>query len=418
MKINKLSIFCVLLPLITSCCKSMSVEVSNPHDFDRHPEMVELSLKDVAEQLSVNEEDIIVKDSEGNEVAYQLTHDGKLIFQVQLDAKETIAYRIFKGEAKEYETVVFGKQYPERADDFVWENDIVGFRAYGPALQARGEKGFGYDLFAKRDTKHPFLANLYDRALGERTKAIYQELLKVDEKKAEDYKLDSMTLHIDKGNGMDVYAVGPTLGAGVTALMVDNEVIFPWCYKDYEILDYGPLRISFKLTFNPVVIGADENVVETRVITLDAGSHLNHTSVVYENLSSSKELVAGIVLRDKEGKEVSDVEQGYIAYPAPSMNFDYRNPDIDNGIHFVGHVYPDNVKDVKSIYYSDKESKELRGGSAGHIMAFSDYNPGDQFNYFWGFGWSHSEMKTYDQWIKYLDIFSKMVKNPLTVTLK
>ena len=253
---------CVLL--MAGCCNTVyTVTVTNPTGFDRHPEMVELHMSDVASALSLAENDtFVVKDENDNEVPYQVTSDEKLIFQVQMKASSEADYRICKGRPAVYETLVFGKQFPERLDDFVWENDLVGFRAYGPALQAKGERGFGYDLFTKRGTRQPVLADFYELAVGERTKKRYNELHAEDPQKAADYKLDTMTLHVDHGYGMDVYAVGPTLGAGVTALMDEEGMIFPWCYKEYEIIENGPLRFSFKLTFNPVKVGADENVVD------------------------------------------------------------------------------------------------------------------------------------------------------------
>ena len=39
---------------------------------------------------------------------------------------------------------------PERKDDFVWENDKVAYRVYGPALQAMGEITSGIDVWSKR----------------------------------------------------------------------------------------------------------------------------------------------------------------------------------------------------------------------------------------------------------------------------
>ena len=404
---------------LTGCCDCIyTVKVSNPLDSDRHPEMVELCMQDIDDALSLAEgETFVIRDRKGHEIPYQVTYDGKVIFQVQMKAGVTERFRITKGQPSVYESLVFGKQYPERVDDFVWENDLVGFRAYGPGLQAKGERGFGYDIFTKRNTTQPVLEMFYELALGERTKSIHKELLAVDRQKANDYKIDSMTFHVDHGYGMDAYAVGPTLGAGVTAL-IDKDIIYPWCYKEYEILDNGPLRFSFRLTFNPFAVGDDTNVIETRVITLDLGSHLNHTAVTYENLTEPKEMVTGIVLRDKDGKEVADIDKGYIAYPAPSMNFDTRNPDLDNGIHFMGHVYPETMREARTVYHSEKERKEERGGAPGHILAFREYKPGEEFKYYWGFGWSHSEMKTYEQWIQYLEKFSEMVRNPLHVTVK
>ena len=405
--------------LLAGCCDCVyTVEVSNPLDADRHPEMVEVCYNQVADRLGIREGDsFIVKNRKGQEIPHQVTSDGKVIFQVQMKANGKETFRITKGQPAEYENLMFGKQYQNRLDDFVWENDLVGFRAYGPALQAKGERGFGYDIFTKRDTKKPVLEMFYEMALGEKTKSRHKELQAVDPQKAKDYKIDSMTFHVDHGYGMDAYAVGPTFGAGVTAL-IDKDIIYPWCYKEYEILDNGPLRFSFKLTFNPISVGSDENVIETRVITLDLGSHMNRTAVRYENLNETKDIVAGIVLRDKDGNEVADIEKGYIAYPAPSMNFDNRNPDLDNGTHFMGHVYPETMRESKTVYHSEKEMKEERGGAPGHILAYSEYEPGEEFKYYWGFGWSHSEMKTYEQWISYLETFSTMVRNPLIVTIK
>ena len=40
-------------------------------------------------------------------------------------------------------------------------------------------------------------------------------------------------------------------------------------------------------------------MVETRLITLDAGSHLNRTAVSYSNLKESLPIVTGIVLHER-----------------------------------------------------------------------------------------------------------------------
>ncbi len=403
---------------LISCCPEITVTVTNGTDSDRLPEMVELCSEQISSVLDLKDgESLVIRNEAGEEQPYQITSDGKVIFQVEMKAGESERYTIIKGQPSEYQTYTCGRQYPERVDDFAWENDLVGFRAYGPGLQAKGERGFGYDLFTKRNTCLPVLEKFYELDLGERTRSIYKELKKNDPKAAEDYRTDSMSFHVDHGYGMDVYAVGPTLGAGVTAL-VDEEIIYPWCYKDYEILDNGPLRMTFRLTFAPAAVGRDTDVVESRLITLDAGSYMNRTSVSYENLSQTRELVAGIVLRDKDRKEIADIQKGYMAYPAPSMNFDKRKPDLDNGIHFVGHVYPEAMKEMKTVYHSEKEMKEERGGAPGHLLAYTEYEPGEEFTYYWGFGWNHSEMKTHEQWIGYLERFAEQIKEPLLITVE
>ena len=60
---------------------------------------------------------------------------------------------------------------------------------------------------------------------------------------AESREMDILTsFHLDHGNGLDPYRVGATLGLGAPSLMVGKNQILPYCYKDYRILDNGPLR--------------------------------------------------------------------------------------------------------------------------------------------------------------------------------
>ena len=66
-------------------------------------------------------------------------------------------------------------------------------------------------------------------------------------------------------------------------------------------LDNGPLRFTVKLEFNPLAVKGDTAVVETSLITLDAGSHLNRTAVSYSNLKESLPIVTGIVLHEPDG---------------------------------------------------------------------------------------------------------------------
>ena len=381
--------------LLAGCCNCVyTVTVTNPTDADRHPEMVELNLKDLGLEKG---ETFIVKDQSGVEVPYQITYDGKLIFQVAMKAGQELTYKVCKGTPSEYENLVFGKHYAEKDDDFAWENDKVGFRVYGHKLDVAS----GYDLFCKRGTNLPILEKLYaNEVYSSEAWKRYYELEAVSAEEAFRFKMDTLSFHVDRGYGMDVYAVGPTLGAGIAAL-IDNEVIsYPYCYETYEVLDEGPLRFTVKFTFRPIACGEDKEVLETRVITLDAGSHLNRTSVSYANLTSPKEIVAGIILREDGGQWAADAEKGYISYPAPTQNHDTRKV-VDNGIIYVGHAYPADVK--------------VAHESHGHILTRSDYVPGSEFVYYWGFGWNHSDVLSHEQWNEYLETFAQQVRTPLIV---
>lgn len=378
---------------------SFEVVVSNPADCDRQPELAEVALTEVCAALELAEGEGFVIRSEGKEVPYQITYDEKVVFPVTLQAGEKQAYAFRKGIPSAVQTIACGKHYPDKDNDIAWENDKVGFRMYGHKLDVAA----GYDLFAKRGTALPVLEGFYKNEVSTApTWNRYNELLETDKEAAFRYKMDTISYHVDKGFGMDCYAVGPTLGAGVAALVEDGKIIYPYCYDTFEILDNGPLRFTLKTTFRPMNIG-EESVVETRIITLDAGSRMNHTSVSYAGLSHAKEIVAGIVLRDNGMESTAEAEKGYISYPAPTQNADTTR-FVDNGILYVGHAYPAPLKEAKE--------------AEGHVLACSEYVPGTPFEYYWGFGWDHADIPSSEEWNAFLEVFAAQVRNPLLIEMK
>ena len=399
---------------LASCCNVLTVEVRNTLNSDRHPEMVEIDLDAVTDGLGLKDgETFVVKDSDGNEVPYQTTYAGKLIFPVSVKASSESIFTVSRGVPSEVQTYACGNQYPDKDDDLAWENDVVGFRIYGHKLDVPS----GYDLFAKRGTDLPVLESFYaNERYGSKAWERYFELEKTDPSAAFRFKMDTLSYHVDRGYGMDCYGVGPTLGAGVAALMEEDKILYPYCYDSFEILDNGPLRFTVKLGFRPFAAGTDEDVAETRIITLDRGSHFNRTEVSYSGLSEAKDIVAGIVLQDKLGNEVASRENGYVSYPAPTINVDTEN-DVDNGTLYVANVFPSELKDARTVYFSDEESAS-RNNTKGHVLAFGSYVPESVFTYYWGFGWNHSDVADYPEWIEYVDAFAKQVREPLVVNLK
>ena len=387
--------------------KTVTVTVTNPLAMERSNEMVEVSMETITNRLGLADTaQIVVLDADGQQVPYQITYDGKVIFPATIAANGAATYTIQTGTPEAFDVKACGKCYPERMDDMAWENDLVAFRAYGPALQAKGERGFGYDLFTKYNTTEPILETMYAKELNKETRAKIAELKKTDPKAAAELSRER-SYHIDHGYGMDCYAVGPTLGAGVAALMVNDSIIYPWCYKNQEILDNGPLRFTVKLEFTPLTVKGDSTVVETRLITLDAGSHLNRTAVSYSNLKETLPIVAGIVLHEPDGAVVADAANGYITYVDPTTG-------PDNGKIFMGAAVPTVVKDAKTVLFSEQEKKE-RNNADGHVLAVSDYEPGSEYVYYWGFAWDKADIKTADAWNRYMADFAQKVRNPLTV---
>ena len=398
----------ILIPFLTACTKELNVKIDNSLAVERTDEMIELNLQDILSGLSISETDsFIIEDQDGEEIPYQITYDKKVIFQVSVQATTNTNFCIHKGTPQNYSTKACGKLYPERLDDLAWENDLMGFRAYGPALQRRGDRAFGYDLFAKRGTSEPVLADMYAKETDQKSWKVFRELKKKDPKAAKDM-LKSITYHSDHGHGMDCYAVGPTLGAGVAALLDGESIVYPWCYKTCEILDNGPLRFTAKLVFNPLTF-ENKEVIETRIISLDAGSHMNRTKVLFAGLNKKAAIVSGIVLHDVSDNYVKNTQKGYITYQDPTTG-------PDQGQLFLGHTFPQPIKDTRITYFSEEEMK-LRNNAKGHLLAESTYTPDTEFCYYWGFGWNRADIKDFKQWNAYVESFSEKLKSPLIVTL-
>lgn len=139
--------------------------------------MVEVSMETVTDRLGLADTaQIVVLNADGQQVPYQITYDGKVIFPAAIAAGGTATYTIQTGTPEAFDVKACGRCYPERMDDMAWENDLVAFRAYGPALQAKGERGFGYDLFTKYNTTEPILEAMYAKELDKETLAKIAEL--------------------------------------------------------------------------------------------------------------------------------------------------------------------------------------------------------------------------------------------------
>lgn len=257
--------FLSLLALLTACGPKQStdftVTVTNDQAFDRE-EMVEVPISEVAKKVQlIDEEQYIILDAEGNQVAYQITYDDNLLFPVNVKAGNKAVYTIAVGEPIEADPLVYGRHYPERVDDIAWENDRTAYRAYGPALQAKGERAFGYDAWVKR-VPSLVVEQRYANELNPDTQAEIARLRKARKYDEANELYHSVSYHVDHGNGLDCYKVGPTLGCGTAALMQGDAILYPYCWKEYEILENGPMRFTVKLTYNPFVVGKD-TVVET-----------------------------------------------------------------------------------------------------------------------------------------------------------
>lgn len=393
MKIPALILGLGVLCSCTGIDKSVEITVENPLGIARVNEIVELPSDSILYLLGSAY--CYITDDSGKEIPSQVTHDGLLIFPAEVDGNGSATYKVYPSDTMPvYANVATGRIYPERADDIAWENEYVGFRAYGPTTQARGEKAYGYDIFFKHPTPTPILEKLYEPETNPRTWEIRDSLLAISKELADSF-VNTISYHIDHGLGMDCYAVGPTLGAGVAALTDNDTICYAWCYEKAEILDNGPLRFTVNMQFAPVSIGTDSCVSESRLISLDAGSHLNRCKVRYTGLSAARGIVAGFPLRNDD-TPYTDIEKGIVAYADPTQG-------PDNGKAMLGLIMPEN-NGTRTV--------------DNHIVATSTIELDSTFTYYWGFAWDRADISEKDTWQKYLDNKATILSSPLKVTIK
>jgi hypothetical protein len=370
--------------LLAGCSAAYRVEVSNPLPVDR---IGEITGFDAALAGALSGKDFVIVGEDGAEVPYQKTHDGQIIFPATVKASSSVVYTLKKGIPSPVDTVAYGRMFPERKDDIAWENDRCAFRTYGPALVASGQHAFGYDAFTKSAT-HPILEDWYYTSVFQKK-----------------------SIHHDHGTGMDAYEVGPTLGCGASGFVVDGEIVHQWGYQTYEILDQGPLRVSFMLNCYPKQVGAD-TVVEHRLITLDAGTHLNRARLSWTGLSAKTEVIAGVVVhKDNPDEYTIDASAGTVAYADP-MTLRWK----PEGKQFTGAVFPAGVP-VAFRPLTPSEYEAVKDGATGHLAGTVSVNPGDTFTYMFGTAWSKVHFKDLAEWDAYLHSAREKADNPLTITV-
>ena len=165
--------------------KATPVKISNPADFARESETVELNLPGKLAVMDGLSSRIIDSQS------YQLPEGGdKFVFQVDLDPGETRMFYVLDASAlaavPQPIVKTMARYVPERYDDYAWESDRIAHRTYGLALiKAENTISSGPDVWIKKD--HRLIV---------------------------DVMYATKHYHEDNGEFMDDYRVGHSRGCG------------------------------------------------------------------------------------------------------------------------------------------------------------------------------------------------------------
>ena len=380
--------------------KSMTVTVSNPTAHDRC-DVVELSADAVFSALGIaGGRQFLVLDGDNVERPYQLTHDGKVLFQAFVAPMKTATFTLKRGEPRAARLDCNGRIYPDREDDLTWENDKCAWRMYGPKMHNKGVSGF--DTFAKNVT-YPVQDALYHSEL---TSYAVNARLKKAGRGSEWAQLhrDVYTYHRDRGQGMDAYTVGTTLGAGAPALMDGGNLIMPDVYEKAEIIENGPLRFCVRLQMYE-----QHGIRETRTFTQDKGTHLARVEVAYSGAAAGTPVASGIVVHKSQPTAYAiNKKAGYIAY---SDALD--TPQGQNGQLFIGCYYPEKMKALKY-----QPLPEEKAGGIGHVLGITTLAADKPFTYYAGSAWSKYDVPTMAVWEQLLQHYADNIKNPLKVEIR
>lgn len=378
--------YIILISILLSCSKNeVNITITNPSDFDRTTELVEISLCELKDKLTLKGEEVYVVISENGEVIpSQVTSDNLLIFPSGLKAKESKNYHIDAGKKTEFEPKTYANHHPERYGDLAWENDRVGFRVYGKELKAVQAPTSGFDLWYKRTPKI-VLDEWYRKELAKEA-----------------------SYHVDHGEGCDPYAVGQTLGAGNMALLQGDAILLNENYNDFEILDNGPLRTTIKLSY-PSLQLANKTINEEKIISIDAGSQL--TKVKQEFFTKEPlDVVVGFPKRAKADSVVYKKGDNFFIYKEPK--------DEVNGEIFLGIIIPTGINEVYTNKLTRINNSDKIIENSPNVVAKTTYKNNEPIIYYTGFGWSKYGFPNLIDFQNYITNYSKLLSEPLKISYK
>ena len=299
-----LAAFACVFAFDAAAAERLSVTASHALDIARPAETIAIPWARVNEALpQARSQQLVIKDAAGRSLPYQVTNlnatakdpqmvgaaYGELLFQHDFKAGEKSAtFTIEKAAAvvPPFPPKTYARFVKERLDDFGWENDKLAHRAYGPALKAPAPAGSdkevlatsGMDIWFKR-VPYPIVDRWYN--------------------------IGHDHYHVDLGEGIDMYNVGTTRGAGGTGIWDGKTLHVGANYTDWTILANGPIRTVFELRYD-AWDAAGAKVTEVKRFTVDAGRYFDRIDSTF-TFTGPSTLTAAVGLNKRpsdKGQEV------------------------------------------------------------------------------------------------------------------
>jgi hypothetical protein len=396
-KLNALSLAALLAASPAFAADKLALTVSHDLSIARPSETITIPWTEVNRAMpGALIQRIAVKDREGRVLPYQVTNIapqskdpknegiayGELIFQHSFAAGEKSAsftVETIDTVAPVFPVKAFARYVPERLDDFAWENDKIAHRTYGPALGAPAEPGSGkevlvtsgLDIWFKR-VAYPIVDRWYN--------------------KGHDH------YHKDEGEGMDMYNVGKSRGAGGVGVWDGKALFTAPNYKSWKILANGPVRAVFELHYDGLDAGGTK-VSEVKRFTVDAGHYLDRIDSTF-TFNGPEKLTIAVGLNKTPTDKGQDPQ---IQTLREKDTLGQWVEQASNGAMGTGIIVP---------------GAEGYAEDALNQLILAPVTSGKPLRYYTGGAWSRAgEITSKVQWERYLADMAARARNPVKVTI-
>jgi pectinesterase len=376
-----------------SAGRVVTVRAENPAAIERRDETISVPWAALRQQLpALAAGRVRVREGAGGSgpelvtQLYDADADGQpdsLLFQASFWPGEAKSFVVDAAAAGvKAEPRVHVKFVPERTD-VAWESDRIAFRTYGQLLwKLENLHSSGYDVWVKR------------------TRALVLDRW---------YAAGHDSYHLDKGEGADFFKVGPTLGAGGTAVWRDGKLHRAENFAKHRVLADGPIRATFELDFDPWDAGG-LRVTETKRISIDAGANLFRQESVYRveggaAAAAPQELTYAVGFVKRAGLVGSTSRAHPWAWLSTWGPMDNKPGEGGHGDLGSG-VLLDRARLV--------DVKELDD----HYVLVATARPGQPVVQYVGAGWTGSrDFSGVEDWWRYLDTHARRLAAPVKITV-
>jgi hypothetical protein len=296
----------------------------------------------------------------------------EFVFQTDFEPNEKKKFELSQQQSQQQSsTKVFAAYLPtkEGMQDFSWENDLIGYRFYGQERARIQGTGIAMDVWCKR----------------------IPDLL------TEKWYVPGQSYHKDTGYGADHYNSGKNQGCGGSGLLKNDSITFSEPFFNWKIITNGPIRVVFELQFSGWKF--NQNIVETKRVTLDAGTYFNKIESSY-NISLASQSLRHVVSFVQRPDSESHIEKEH----GTATNWESLGKDNGNlGTGFIA-----DPAGISKIFKKDN-----------HLVCQGNSVNSDVTAYYTGAAWDQfGGVLTYHDWNTLVKQQALRIANPCIIRFK